>query len=153
MKTLLYTSAIALLALPAYAQQQPENVFTIENIPDEGPIQVSGIVTWVEDDDEFTLADSTGDVEVEMAEGAVKDVDIGDYVTITGNVDDNILQDEIEDAQVAIVSPDYDTWAVSYETTYGVDYDYDNVTEDFFEVTTYDPNIYDNSYYTWYTEK
>jgi uncharacterized protein YdeI (BOF family) len=73
-------------------QQMKQNVMdqqqisSIDQLPSEGQVTLSGIISEVDDDAEFTLQDSTGDIEVELSQRR-QGLQIGDQVRVTGKVD------------------------------------------------------------------
>jgi len=150
MKKLLLSTGVAatLFSTAAMANMVP----LIKNIDkyDDEKVTVSGVVTWVDAyENEFTLSDSSGDVEINLKPGEKSKVDVGDFVSVNGWADDDLLKDSVENAEVTIVDDDYDVWLNSYTTVYGIDYDYDGFSEDFMTVTTYDADLYDNTYVAW----
>lgn len=61
-------------------------VNTIDTLPDEGTVRLSGVVQTVDNSREFILSDTSGTVQVELASPAA--LGAGDEVTVIGRVDD-----------------------------------------------------------------
>lgn len=87
---LLATAALALIAAPAYAQQQP-----LDAVEDDTPITLSGTVATVEEG-EFTMNYGDGTVTVKMENWdwfgrADSPLTVGDEVVVTGEIDDDLF--------------------------------------------------------------
>lgn len=134
MKTL-YTMTAALLFTSgaAYAAMNDSVVF-IDNIDehmDGKRISVSGVVTDLDGNDEFTLSDKTGNIEVNLT-GPRSDLEEGDVVTVLATIDKTLI-DELDNAQVSIVGKDFKSWHNSYYETYNIEYDAKGLDIDFYE--------------------
>lgn len=143
MKHLLWSTTLtaALVAAPALA----DNVALIDNIDeyDDQQVTVSGVVSWVEDANEFTIADNTGDVEVNLLANRL-DIDAGDYVTVTGRADTSLLDEAIDRASVTVLADTYDVWYAAYEDHYDIIYDLNGLDTTFYETVDWDDDRYDD---------
>ena len=83
-KLLATSGAILCLAAVAFAAQ-PET--TVRNLPDKGPVTISGTVEKVRNEREFLLRDNSGTVEVKIASDASAVLKQGDSVTVNGVVE------------------------------------------------------------------
>jgi len=66
---------------------------------DEVMVKLSGTVQSIDDDDEFTLADNTGKITVEM-NGSNYNPTLGEEVVVIGNVDDDMFSTEVEASHI-----------------------------------------------------
>lgn len=87
---LLSTAAMATILTTTAANAE----VMIKNIPDEGVVKVTGEVIAIEDENEFTISDMTGKIDVE-SETDLK-LSIGDNVIVTGEVDSSLFSKEID---------------------------------------------------------
>jgi uncharacterized protein YdeI (BOF family) len=85
MKPALLTAALVLAALPATADQP----IAIADIARNATVTVAGTVDRLTDEDEFVLADRTGQVRVYVGPNRVP-VAPGDVVTVSGMVDEDL---------------------------------------------------------------
>ncbi len=63
---------------------------SIDRLPDEGKVTLSGTVSEVDDKDSFILKDSAGKT-IDVHTTAAVALDVGDKVTVTGDVKDEAL--------------------------------------------------------------
>lgn len=111
---------------------------------DEHPnetVQVSGIVTWVEDKNEFTLEDRTGNIEVNLVRD-YEELDEGDFVTVSGVLDPTLI-DEIESASIVVHADNYASWSQHYYDNYKVNYSLGGLDNDFYAGKDFDAARYD----------
>lgn len=80
----LISGVIAFASLPAFA----EGTTAVADIVRGSPVTVTGVVERIDDEDEFTLADATGSIEVYLGPNTVP-VTVGETVSVTGFVDDD----------------------------------------------------------------
>lgn len=71
---------------------------TIDQLPDSGRVTLRGIVQDIDEDDEFTLSDSTGSIEVELSSAAT--LQEGQTVTVVGEVGREWGRRQLENAMV-----------------------------------------------------
>jgi uncharacterized protein YdeI (BOF family) len=86
------------------AESANAGLSNIENLPEEGSVNLSGVVSRVSGSDSFTLSDSNGkSINVQTASAA--DVKQGDTVSVNGQIGDRLLGfgRQIEDAKVMII--------------------------------------------------
>ncbi|MFO1241582.1 MAG: NirD/YgiW/YdeI family stress tolerance protein [Rickettsiales bacterium] len=78
---------------------------TIAQLPKEGKVKLSGTVTDVDNEKEFTLKDSTGSIDVDLDQtaeaAALKE---GSEVTVIGYVDDGMTGKDINATKVMVIS-------------------------------------------------
>jgi uncharacterized protein YdeI (BOF family) len=72
---------------------------TVDSLPDSGRVTLRGIVQDVDGDDEFTLSDSTGSIEVELSSSM--DLEQGQTVTVVGDVGRSWGKRQLENAMVS----------------------------------------------------
>jgi len=77
--------------------------YTIAQLPKEGLVKVSGTVTDVEDENAFTLKDSTGKIDVDMESSEAAALTKGASVTVIGYIDSGILGKDINAKKVLVV--------------------------------------------------
>lgn len=144
-KLILSTALTVFTAGSAFAATEVQNIDALHEDMDDRMATVSGVVSWVEDANEFTIADKTGDIEVNL-EANRPGIDEGDYVTVTGEVSDGLLDDALIDATVTVNADDYDAWEDDYYAEYEVRYDRDGLDSVFYETIDWDNDIYDDYY-------
>lgn len=89
----LKTMAIAMLAVTLAAPASLANSVTkIEDIQRGAQVTLTGEVIRILDEDEFRLRDETGSVQVYIGWRNRVMVDVGETVTVSGFVDDDLLQ-------------------------------------------------------------
>ena len=88
----------ALLATSAMAS----TVITINDLPDNGAVTLSGTVKSVENEREFTLSDETGTIGVDLESTQSVVLKKGDRVTVTGQVDKDITGTDINASHVEV---------------------------------------------------
>lgn len=71
---------------------------TIDQLPDSGRVTLRGIVQDIDEEDEFTLSDSTGSIEVELSSTAA--LQEGQTVTVVGDVAREWGRRQLENAMV-----------------------------------------------------
>lgn len=98
LKHFFYTASLVLaLSTPALAQSAASTA--INQLPEEGNVQISGTVSAVDGANEFTLQDATGKVDVSTS--APANVKEGDQVNVNGEVNTGFFGGkEIENATV-----------------------------------------------------
>lgn len=108
--------ATSLLASPALADSLSESAgkaahqakdavvgSSIAALGNEGSVTVSGTVTYVDSlDNEFTLRDDSGSIDVEQ-EGKLN-VAVGDKVTVSGAITEDMGEKEIAASKVSIIT-------------------------------------------------
>lgn len=72
---------------------------TVDSLPDAGRVTLRGIVQDVDGEDEFTLSDSTGSIEVELSSSM--DLEQGQTVTVVGDVGRSWGKRQLENAMVS----------------------------------------------------
>jgi uncharacterized protein YdeI (BOF family) len=72
---------------------------TVDSLPDSGRVSLRGIVQDMDDNDEFTLTDSTGSIEVELS-SAANELKEGQTVTVVGDVAREWGKRELDNAMV-----------------------------------------------------
>lgn len=107
---------------------------------DNETVTVSGVVTRKDGNQDFILADNTGNIEVNLI-APFPNIAEGDYVTVQG-VMDTSLGDELDTATITVGSHDYDTWYKTYYDTYGEYYDLAGVGSRFHEGMNWNSPIY-----------
>ncbi len=93
----LITGAAALLSTSALAAS-----YTIDTLPDEGAVNISGYVKSVENEREFTLRDETGDISVDIESNQSVVLKEGDPVTVSGVIDNDITGKDINANRVDV---------------------------------------------------
>lgn len=143
MKCLFATTLVAAAAI--YTTSASANdVTVISNLEqfDNQTVTISGVVARKDGSENFTLADNTGDIEVNLI-APTPNIAEGDYVTVQGVVDTS-LGDELDTATVTVGSNDYNTWYKTYYDTYGDYYDLDGIDNHFREGADWNSPIYDD---------
>ena len=79
------------------------STYNIVSLPQKGMAKISGIVTDVENEKKFTMKDSTGSINVDMADGAAA-ITVGTQVTVIGYMDRGLLSREITASKLLVVS-------------------------------------------------
>lgn len=102
---LLTSVAFVGIATSAYAAEMATET-NINSLPKEGMVQISGTVTEVDGANEFTLKDSTGEIEVESDTDL--NLALGDEVTVSGEIDSGFFSTEIEATNVTINAMNYE---------------------------------------------
>lgn len=77
---------------------------TIRNLPEQGIVKLSGIVTKVDNEKEFTLKDETGSINIDIESNEAAAVTKGAHVTVIGYVDNGVMGKDINARKVLIVS-------------------------------------------------
>jgi len=77
---------------------------TIANLPKEGLVKVSGVVTDVDSEKKFTLTDDTGIIEVDMAASETAVLTEGAKVTVIGYVDNGFLGKDINAGKIVVLA-------------------------------------------------
>lgn len=75
---------------------------TIDNLPEEGMVTLSGTVESINNDREFTLRDQTGTIDVDIESGQSMTLKKGDQVTVTGKIDDDITGTDINATRIEV---------------------------------------------------
>jgi uncharacterized protein YdeI (BOF family) len=78
--------------------------FNIGQLPDAGTVKVTGQVTNVEDEKEFTLSDNTGSIKVDIISAENAAITKGAKVTVIGNVEKGMMGKGIEASEVMVIS-------------------------------------------------
>lgn len=78
---------------------------TVKSLPSEGKVKLSGQVTDVDNEKEFTLKDSTGSIEIDLDESAESAaLKEGSEVTVIGFVNNGITGKNINATKVMVLS-------------------------------------------------
>ncbi len=74
---------------------------TLDNLPDEGQVTLKGVISELDDRDTFILEDSAGNT-IDVHTRTPVSLKVGDSVTVTGKVEDELLGmgQEIADATI-----------------------------------------------------
>lgn len=91
-------AAAALLSTSALAAATS----TIDKLPDEGVVTLSGTVDSVENEREFTLRDATGTIGVDIESNESVVLKEGDRVTVSGTVDRDLAGTDINASRVDV---------------------------------------------------
>lgn len=78
--------------------------YDINNLPKEGLVKISGTVTDVDNEKEFTLRDMTGSITIDIKSAEAAALTEGAEVTVIGYVDSGILGKDIDARKVLVVS-------------------------------------------------
>ncbi len=73
---------------------------TIQALPDEGLVKISGTVDSISNEKEFTLKDSTGSIDVDITSEEAAALQEGTHVTVIGYVDKGALGKDINATSV-----------------------------------------------------
>lgn len=79
--------------------------YTINQLPKEGKVKISGTVTDVDNEKEFTLKDSTGSIDIDLEESSeAAALKTGSEVTVIGYVEDGMTGKDINATKVMVIS-------------------------------------------------
>lgn len=78
--------------------------FNIRDLPDNGMVKVSGTVSDVDNEKEFTLKDETGSINVDIESDERAALAEGARVTVIGRIDSGLLGKDIKASQVIVTS-------------------------------------------------
>lgn len=79
--------------------------FTISQLPKEGKVKISGTVTDVDNEKEFTLKDASGSIDVDLDESAESAaLKQGAEVTVIGYVDNGMTGKDINATKVMVIN-------------------------------------------------
>lgn len=78
--------------------------FNIKDLPKEGMVKVTGTVTDVDNEKEFTLRDESGSINVDIESNEKAALKKGARVTVIGSVDSGALGKDINATQVIVVA-------------------------------------------------
>lgn len=78
--------------------------FNIADLPKNGMVKVSGTVTHVSNEKEFTVQDDTGSIDVDLKSSENAVLTKGARVTVIGNMDNNLLGKDINATEVHVIS-------------------------------------------------
>lgn len=78
--------------------------YNINKLPKEGLVKVSGTVTEVDNEKEFTVKDSTGSIKVDVESAETAALTKGAEVTVIGYVDTNMFGKDINARKVLVVA-------------------------------------------------
>lgn len=76
--------------------------YHINNLPKEGMVKISGTVTEVDSEKEFTLKDSTGSIDIDVESSEAAALTKGAQVTVIGYVDNGMLGKDINATKVLV---------------------------------------------------
>jgi uncharacterized protein YdeI (BOF family) len=80
------------------------SAFNIKNLPDNGMVKITGTVTDVSGEKEFTLKDDTGSIDVDVESSQNAALAEGARVTVIGNVDKGMLGKNINATEVIVIA-------------------------------------------------
>lgn len=78
--------------------------FNIRDLPDRGMVKVSGTVSDVDNEKEFTLKDETGSINVDIESNERAALAEGAKVTVIGHIDSGLLGKDIKASQVIVTA-------------------------------------------------
>lgn len=92
MRSLIVFALLAVIATMAVSAEEPAQTLAIGEIAPGQLVSIRGEVTRVADYDEIIVADASGRVTVSAPDGFVRTAfDVGDVITVTGRVDDELI--------------------------------------------------------------
>lgn len=78
--------------------------YTINNLPKEGLVKISGKVSDVDNEKKFTVKDATGSIKVQVESAETAALTEGAEVTVIGYVDNGLLGKDINAHKVLVVA-------------------------------------------------
>lgn len=78
--------------------------FTIDSLPTEGMVKVTGHVSDVDNEQEFTLKDETGTIDVDVTSAEKAALTEGATVTVIGLIDSGLMTRHLKAQQVLVVA-------------------------------------------------
>ncbi len=78
--------------------------YNIHSLPKEGLVKVSGTVTDIDNEKQFTVKDSTGSIKVDVESAEAAELATGAQVTVIGYVDSGIFTKDIDARKVLVVA-------------------------------------------------
>lgn len=83
---------------------QGATAYEIKSLPDSGLVKVTGTVSDVDDERNFTVKDATGSIDVELTSAQTAALTEGARVTVVGRVDKGITGKDLEASQVIVLA-------------------------------------------------
>ncbi|MFW0778181.1 MAG: NirD/YgiW/YdeI family stress tolerance protein [Rickettsiales bacterium] len=78
--------------------------YNIGDLPKNGVVKVTGTVSDVDSEEEFTLNDDTGSIDVEMESSQRAALTKGAKVTVIGSLDSDLMGKEIDATKVIVIA-------------------------------------------------
>jgi uncharacterized protein YdeI (BOF family) len=102
-KGLMKSAGDAISSIPGVSTTNAQ-AYNIKDLPKEGFVKVSGTVSEVDSEKQFTLQDGTGSINVDIASSENAAITAGSEVTVIGNIQDGVLGKDIEATKVLVVA-------------------------------------------------
>jgi uncharacterized protein YdeI (BOF family) len=97
------TVSDAVKSIPGISTSDAQ-AFNIKSLPNQGIVKISGTVTDVDNEKEFTLKDKTGSIDVDVASDENVILRKGAEVTVIGMVDSGVLGKDINATNVIVIA-------------------------------------------------
>lgn len=78
--------------------------FNIKDLPSQGMVKITGTVSDVNNEKEFTLRDDTGSINVDIVSDERAALTKGAEVTVIGNVDNGMMSKDIKATKVIVIA-------------------------------------------------
>lgn len=83
---------------------QGATAYEIKSLPDSGLVKVTGMVSDVDDERNFTVKDTTGKIDVKLTSAQTAALTEGARVTVIGRVDKGLTGKDLEASQVIVLA-------------------------------------------------
>ena len=93
----------AMKSIPGVSTSDAQ-AFNIKDLPDQGMVKITGTVSDVSNEKEFTLRDDTGTINVDIESNERAALTKGAEVTVIGKVDSGLLSKDIKASKVIVTA-------------------------------------------------